>query len=387
MRTTIKSIILASILSVALISCYDEGYESPVDNGNTIAVKLTMQTRAAASHEGYGIGSEWENNINFSGHDFRIYFFTYDGSDTNESKDGELIAELYSTDTKAEATDDYTEYTIDGDVLETITSYSDFRVVVLANWGTSAYPDVTVGQTTIDDLCENGSYARFSATNFLSTDGTSSSHNIPFYGVQEFEGVTWDLEGTTDLTKTGINMLRALAKVEVVLEDNSLGSVESVTINRYNATGYCAPSGVYLAEDYFNGYEFTSGTDTNFTSALHLVGGANDSETDGEVKTHEFNQVENSNTWVIYLPEYNNMGTDYSSISVKLASEETPRTIYFGEYTDGVCSAYDDPSTTGRYNIFRNYYYRFSVYNMTNTFSTRSTGSTPCTKVEVKYGW
>ncbi len=381
MQTTIKNTILTLLVAATittLTGCYDEGYDSPVDNSKTIAVKLTVQTRAATDHEGYGIGSEWENNINFSGHDFRIYFFTYDNKGTNESKGGELIAELYSTNTKAEDTDDYTtEYTIDGNVLETITSYSDFRVVVLANWGTSAYPDVTVGQTTIDDLCENGSYARFTASNFLSTNGSDSSHNIPFYGVQEFNGVTWDIDGTTDLTTTGINMLRALAKVEVVLEDTSLGEVESVTINRYNATGYCAPTGVYLASDYYHKYNYAD----DFTSALHLVGGANDSDE----KTHEFNQVDDS-TWVIYLPEYDNMGTDYSSISVKLASVDTARTIYFGEYENGVCDAYESPnSTTGRFNIFRYYYYLFTIYDMNST--TRSAGSTPSTQAEVKYGW
>ncbi len=359
----IQNIIRTMVLSVACMllaaSCNDEQEGSMTANeGSTVAVKLTLQTRTATySTEGYSVGNEWENYIDINRLDFRIYFFTYN---ENDEKGGKLIAELCPTYVTTATTNEkeYTKYLVDGDVLEAITECTDFRVVVLANWG--SYPSVTVGSTTIDDLCE-GTHTTFKATDKFTIDAT---HSIPFYGVQEFTNVTWGAEAT-DLSGTSINMLRAVAKVEVEYADET-GTVpefSSVEIVNYNATGYCAPKGVYS-------------TNYDTTTPLHLVNGENDNP----AATQAFTQA-TDNTWVIYLPEYNNTNTsnldDYSYIlvtSVDDVGDSKSLAIYFGNYVNGECTAYDvNGNAEDRFNISRNCYYHFTVVSSdTNTSQSRS---------------
>ncbi len=88
---------------------------------------------------------------------------------------------------------------------------------------------------------------------------------------------------------------------------------------------------------------------------MHLVDGANDTDS----KTQSFSQVSSSDgrdTWRIYVPEYNNMGTDFSYISVTV--EDVDYQIYFSEYTNG---STDNTDITNRYSLKRNNLYRFYV--------------------------
>ncbi len=73
--------------------------------------------------------------------------------------------------------------------------------------------------------------------------------------------------------------------------------------------------------------------------------------------THTFNRQSgtDTDTWTIYLPEYDNLSnaTDYSFIRVKINGEEYE--IYFANYEDG------EAESTADYDVFRNYLYRFRV--------------------------
>ncbi|MCD8208394.1 MAG: hypothetical protein LUD72_10690, partial [Bacteroidales bacterium] len=239
----------------------------------------------------------------------------------------------------------YTQYTLSGSVGDDLAAYSNFKVVVLANWG--AYPTVTAGTTTIDSLVE-GDNTTFSADTFLG--GVDESHLIPFYGVREYSDVEWKRGRRTTLSGD-ITLLRALAKVEVVLsEDSGIDGFDSVSIVRYNESGYCAPKGVYLRADYDHGYDW----DEDFTSSPHLVGDANDSVASS--RTYPFTRQDTTSAgdvWVIYLPEYDNTSNsnDYSFIRVTL--DDINYEIYFSNYTDG------STSSTADYDIYRNHLYRF----------------------------
>ncbi|MCD8206344.1 MAG: hypothetical protein LUD72_00235 [Bacteroidales bacterium] len=135
--------------------------------------------------------------------------------------------------------------------------------------------------------------------------------------------------------------------MEVVLsEDSGIDGFDSVSIVRYNESGYCAPKGVYLRGDYDHGYDW----DEDFTDEIHLVGGKN---ADGG--TVPFNHLSgtDTDTWIIYLPEYDNTSDsdDYSFIRVTL--DGIDHEIYFSNYTDG------STSSTADYDIYRNHLYRF----------------------------
>ncbi len=347
-------VVVPALVAFSLLatSCVYDHYDTASPDSAAVAVELNIVTRAISSDSyTYEVGSTWENYIDIAGGDYKIYFFNNDKTDATATDDSErntLIAEFVPREMTAVEGSTYTQYTLTGNVGDDIAAYSDFKVVVLANWGT--YPNVTAGTTTIDALVE-GDNTTFSAENFLTTDGVSSAHLIPFYGVREYSGVEWK-EGWRTTLEGEITLLRALAKVEVVMsEDSDIDSFDSVSIVRYNDEGYCAPSGVYLKADYDHDHIW----ERDFTSSPHLVGGSN-SGVAGERRTHVFNQQSGADTdiWTIYLPEYDNLtDSDYSFIQVTV--DGTEYEIYFANYEDG------EAANTADYDILRNCLYRFRI--------------------------
>ncbi len=357
MRHIIHFTFLGTLL-LGLSSCINNYYEDATEYADgMVGVSLTIQTRAIAniksSSETYVAGTEWENYIDISGGDYRIYFFAYNPTTETGSGSGEnstLIAEfvptsIYSTDVGT--------YTLSGEVdKELMASLTNFKALVVANWGT--YPTVTAGTTTIDDIC-NAQTAVFNA--FVSNSEAvmpSSTLHIPFFGLREYSGVTWTAGRMTRLSGD-ITMLRAVAKVEVIVSEQNEEDVsfDDVSVCGYNAQGYCAPTSVYLRGDY--DHDYTWGED--FVDALHLPNDANDANQDG--RNFSLQQTTNADgleTWVGYLTEYDNTSstTDYSYINVTIDGREYP--IYFSNYDE-------DGSTTSTadYDIHRNYLYRFYV--------------------------
>ncbi len=348
---------MLGIVCLLLTGCYSETYDVEEVSGEsgktqvvlTFATPNTSSTRSAEEDpDGYEAGIEWEDYIDISGGDYKIYFFSYSSGDT---KGGRLIAEFKTTEITQSSTGSTTTYTMIGDLPSELLNVSDFRVVMLANWG-GWYPSVTVGATTIDDLCE-GDNTTFNAFKKFAID---QDNLIPFYGVQEYSGVTFAPGETTKLS-TPVGLLRAVAKVEVVLsEESDVDGFDNVEIVNYNSQGYNAPWGVYTAEDYNADYSIRPEDDEwqdVFAKDLHLVGGENDS--DG--KTQTFTQIGGGqDTWRIYVPEYDNMGDDHSYITVRF--EDETYDIYFAEYIDGET---DNSDTSNRYNLKRNNLYRFYV--------------------------
>ncbi len=184
------------------------------------------------------------------------------------------------------------------------------------------------------------------------------SHLIPFFGLHEYSGMTWE-KGETLRLDDVITMLRAVAKVEVVMDvEGENVTFEDVSICGYNAEGYCAPAGVYLRSDYDHDYAW----EQDFTDGIHLVGDRNNASGESAPLTRQ--SASGSDVWAIYLPEYDNMDTDFCYITVKFdyqTADEEPYKIYFANYTDGTTSAYDGTGTDNRYDIHRNHLYRFTV--------------------------
>ncbi len=351
-------------------------FVTPNDGTATRAAgSTTSATRAAANDpDGYEEGIGYEDYINLAGGDYKIYFFSYnpnDANDTNEQKGGTLTAEFKPESTTSTSDGTTTTYTITGSVPEALLTETDFRVVMLANWGWW-YPGVTEGETTIDDLCE-GTNTTFNAFKKFVID---ADNLIPFYGVQEYTNVTFT-SGTTTTLGTPISLLRAVAKVEVILTpdesvdddgnaNSNINEFSNVSIVNYNNQGYCAPWGVYTAADYdteMNNNPSSGNWDKEWVDGLHLVGGTNDTGSKSQdftnISRHSYNidgTTGTYDTWRIYLPEYNNMGDDYCYIQVYVDGD--PFTIYFADYTDGIIA---NTETSNRYNLKRNNLYRFYV--------------------------
>ncbi|MCD8206757.1 MAG: hypothetical protein LUD72_02355 [Bacteroidales bacterium] len=355
--------------------------DGKLDDPSSFAAQLTIQTPTITTYatDGYEDGAVWENYIDINDGDYRIYFFTDDKDDASATDDSErntLISEFAPYDIEVVENTDYTSYIATGRVDAEVASYGDFKIVMLANWG--AYPEVTAGKTTIDDIC-NAASATFDA--FVDGDNTalmpSSDLRIPFFGLREYSDVVWRV-GWRTILSGDITLLRAVAKVEIRLENDVQDDVEiaGVTLCGYNAQGYCAPSGVYRQSDYDSGYKDWS---SDFADNLHLVGtdaqgnGVNDAGAENRrlsfLKTGG-SAAGGTGTWTAYLPEFYNGDDGYSYIEVVLGHQlteddgwyDTPYIVYFGNYADGVCTAYDNSGDTAdRLDVHRNYIYRFNV--------------------------
>lgn len=299
-----------------------------------------------ASAEGYEEGEAYENYINVSDNKYRIYFFD------NNNK---FIDRLEGSKVVVSEDSDYQKYDVSGMASDGLVGYRSFKIVVLANWPAYDDSEMKRGVTTIDDICTSD-FAQFDIFNAseLKPDGKL----IPFYGVQEYTNVEFKANELTVLAEP-INLLRAVAKVEIVLEaDKSYGlSFSEVKINRYNSKGYCAPYSVYSQSDYVH-----NSWDSDYVRNLHLVRGVNE---EGE-KEMSFVRVDSCEAdgklkekWITYLPEYRNVDVEnYSYMTVKFRhqrEDDSPYDINFARYTDGKADSSE------RLNIERNNLYRFKV--------------------------
>lgn len=193
------------------------------------------------------------------------------------------------------------------------------RLMVMANCNTSVWGDPST--LTYDLLPEERKY-------------------IPMWGVVK-------IPATLTLGKQNklhnIRMLRAMAKVSVKLRDDMTDygyAIGSMTVNNYNTKGYCVPKT-------FNEVDNTS--DVRFANSLNVL----DSHAD---------KIELPTTAPLYLPEYDNSGTNPATITVNLNRNgklEGTYTLYFRNYDS------DGKPTGPTYPIQRNHYYQYLIYKET----------------------
>lgn len=163
---------------------------------------------------------------------------------------------------------------------------------------------------------------------------------IPMWGVVKIpEALTLGKQNKLH----NIRMLRAMAKVSVKLRDDMTAygyAIGSMTVNNYNTKGYCVPKT-------FNEVDNTS--EVRFANSLNVL----DSHAD---------KIVLPTTAPLYLPEYDNSGTNPTTITVKLNRNgklEGTYTLYFRNYDS------DGKPTGPTYPIQRNHYYQYLIYKET----------------------
>lgn len=190
------------------------------------------------------------------------------------------------------------------------------RLMVMANCNTSVWGDPST--LTYDLLPEERKY-------------------IPMWGVVKIPAA---LTLGKQNKLHNIRMLRAMAKVSVKLRDDMTDygyAIGSMTVNNYNTKGYCVPKT-------FNEVDNTS--DVRFANSLNVL----DSHAD---------KIALPTTAPLYLPEYDNSGTNPTTITVNLnrnGTLEGTYTLYFRNYDS------DGKPTGSTYPIQRNHYYQYWIY-------------------------
>lgn len=328
----------ACLLAFVCFACTDEMEAD--GNSKERSVKLQLQlslpmdasARTTRMTSGFEAGSKYENYINFDDKDsYRIYFF-----DTNNKY---MVRFTPSKTVMTEATN-YTLYSVEGEVPEDVlqrasSNTMDFKIVVLANWENYKEPEAG---SALETIC-NADWAQFNLKSFK----LGEENLIPFYGVNEYEDVPVQYGGTITLEES-IPLLRAMAKVEVVLnKEDELNTEEmsfsDVTLHGYNSKGYCAPrNGAYPQ----NGH------------ILHLVGNKN--EDNAIENTISFLQTQsNKETWIAYVPEYDNTSDEDNAAYIELRSDIQTEAFVI-RFADDQTNV-----TNTSFNITRNHLYRFIV--------------------------
>lgn len=403
--------------------------------GITISLAGASSTRAedgSAISGGYEIGEGLENYLDISNGNYRIYFFDTDGKYIDTFRPFMRPTQSGQEPVNGVQTVYYWQFL--GEVPFDLPL--SFKLVVLANW--PKYPEeasgeetgigddndadgvayrLVKGKTTIKGLCRHADTQFSGLSPKESGEWLDESNLIPFYGVREYNlenyvdaadikdgkidgDIYIDLQKDKKNEPTALPLLRAMAKVEVIL-DNPLASFSAVSIDRVNAKGFCAPEEALNHSDYDHGYNWNSDF---IRGRVHLTNNGKNDDSPVRVSLTKVSARTAADgktipeKWVAYIPEYRNIDNDnsegYCSIKVTLANpdpdsfrnpgeepkndddkrpvwdpEKQTNTIYFatnGTKASNNNNSHPSGSTPGRYDIERNNIYRFTIKGMSS---------------------
>ena len=207
------------------------------------------------------------------------------------------------------------------------TSYPKAKVMVYANMT----PATTTGNETF-------------AVDYSANPGTGVKY-IPMWGVQTISNLSLT-PGARNMLPD-IYLLRAMAKVEVIMKDTDPNhAISKIKLNRYNTMGYCLPKG-------WDKTTIAATTDLDLEEVLRPstnIRDTNESFTESTVNGFK--------CYTIYVPDYLNIAPNSqtsvtpSTITVTIGGKNYD--IKFKKYANG--SATDDA-----YNIVRNHIYRYTI--------------------------
>ena len=323
----------------------------------------------------YDPGYGYENYIDLNGKDYRIYVFT---------PDNQLYTEV-STDSVDIVSWNFTQFSriyglsfpVDKN-FHTKFNGADLKLVVLANWH-NKYPEnlhpmvpyvttdgntsgnSTGGSNSCTTLTELLSYTEDAAgfMNYMPvTPALAHETRIPLFGVTEFKTVNIL---TNLLTWLGnVDLLRAVAKIDVYDAPNTTAPITAVSLTRYNTALAKAPAGITSHGDYVHG---SYNPDYVNTPTIPVRADGNNCEASDPISLKP--DSPDNGHFIIYVPEYRNIesnGTPRSNGRSRLS-------LTFKDV--GTCEIdfkyYNEPPANSGYkkgdhfNILRNYWYRFEV--------------------------
>lgn len=336
---------LLLLLAATLVSCvYDDAPVLRNDDGRqAVQVTFTLaagnaptETRAEGPTWGDDYpnenGTAWESAIDPD--DLQVLLYT-----TNNAYIARVENLVYFRN------DDGT-YTYHGQLTadaDDLTPGTEYKIMVFANCGINN---------------DTKTYISTLANTTFTRDGADY---IPLWGVKT---TTLDLTpGTADNLGT-IDLLRAMAKIEVTLSDALTDeyTLSSITLNRYNTTGYCLPAGYATASKTTDLDREDGTTPISFNPNESLAANA------------PFTISTDGNTAVCYLPEYEAEDANRAVLTITLNGK-----AYSLELKDYTTNAY--------YDLVRNHIYRYTITGVNEGTLTVQYRVLPWELVSTETGW
>ena len=336
-------LLLAGLFGMLTTSCsQDEVLEEvPVTRGERLQVYFTLnlgeEDMQSRTWEGYdkddaNANGETGNNIENKVEDIQVLLFS---NDDNTFLGEVSISAFYPTEGDSHLYKFYGELPTlpTGKSIMDTNKYLNCKIMVLANC--SVDPSQINETNTINTLLETATF------NF---NGNPSL--IPMWGVLKVipDNKVLMHENGFPNPLPDIYLLRAMAKVEVIMKDTK-HTISSIAIDRYNSTGFCVPAGYNTATD----------TKALVRNSTFRATTGEDNVKSGQQSFFESAVTEGINTYkcyTIYVPEYDNLssGVTASTITVQLEGKSKTYTINHG--TNG---------KNTEYNIVRNHIYRYNI--------------------------
>lgn len=351
MNRRLYNILITLSLSLLLIACSNDSLayydDDAVSDGYGITFVLTAGGSLPATR-GFKPtptpGSEYENYVDIVSKNFCVLVFAM--SDDNIYR----YQETFEVEEIQQVTNG--EYHVKGRLNA---HYSDFCLVVLTNQSYSIsdnsskpYPvdgsDLKKDETTLADLCSMSCMQyqhphTAEAAPFVPSEVTP----IPMFGLQAYKGTELKDRVMVKLS-TPINLMRAMAKIEVTLKDIPVGDLRSICIEGYSKTGYYMP----LVTETMN----ITATD-GFPKTVHIPDGAYSSETISFHKTDEMK-------YVVYVPEYRNTDSGVTPSRIKMQFYDILETKHL-DFKEYMADMNNNGSLGDAFDILRNHCYSFTV--------------------------
>lgn len=285
---------------LALTSCSKSDSPAPIQDEVQVSLTLSVGevsgdgTRAPSDGE-YNPGDAWENYIDvFKPGNVRVVLLNPDKSYLGELTDF-IITPVYTGDVSK-------RYTLTASTKLDLSS-GKFKVMVLANW--PSYPE---GDLTLDKVwAQEFTYQ---------PDMPNQEHPIPLYGIKDIalDNIEYDIP----VSLGRIHLLRAVAKIEVVItgasgeESDDVWEFDKLELSHYNGKGFSAPANVEKESDYVQG-----SWDKDYVAELSIPGNPERKD------VLKFRRA-SDNHYVVYVPEYDNQGSNTAKIAVKIAGSVFP---------------------------------------------------------------
>ena len=239
----------------------------------------------------------------------------------------------------------YHEYQLNG-TLTQVEKDVNYYIVVLANLNGASYCNnfSTPTATTMTKFLEGLTYTGYDKDFTSKIINEDAAGRIPMWGI------------TTTTLQDGItislDLLRAMAKVKVVMEDNDY-SLSGATLNIANKGGSVAP---FVVNGIMDG-------NTNRVKDIHIPNPAPGTITQDLNFTHD----SKDNGYVIFIPEYNNRSATEATIALSIVDANKDSVnlsgnnlLYFRNYSEVIDG--DITYNKGeKFDIIRNYYYHYTV--------------------------
>lgn len=189
--------------------------------GSLSAPESTASTASRTTPDGqYNPGEGIENFIDLENQDIRVFLYNNANEFLSELTDLQIIPVSNYESSKL--------YFINGATQADISS-GKFKIMVVANW--PEYP--ASGTPAMEDF--------FKITFDFDGSQPSRERPIPMYGIKDISLSAIEPNNAADLGT--IHLIRALAKIEVIVENPSDSWIISeLRLTHYNTSGFCAPA-------------------------------------------------------------------------------------------------------------------------------------------------